>query len=157
MQSLKAAQCAKENNATEQLDTVEVQMKIPMWHWMRFLSMGKAKRVSAFFIHHSASKRIYKLKIDSKTMNIGAVGSMRNVKNAIGVARHVLENTQHTFLVGEGATNFAIQMGFANESLTTTHSKQLWDEWKSNRCQPNFWAVSKNIFHISIHGANQRC
>ncbi|XP_031626450.1 N(4)-(Beta-N-acetylglucosaminyl)-L-asparaginase [Contarinia nasturtii] len=77
--------------------------------------------------------------IDGKTMNIGAVGSMRNIKNAIGVARHVLENTQHTFLVGDGATEFAVQMGFKNESLTTQQSNDMWKQWKSNRCQPNFW------------------
>lgn len=41
-------------------------------------------------------------------MNVGAVGSMRNIKNAIGVARRVLENTQHTFLVGSGATGKTI-------------------------------------------------
>lgn len=72
-------------------------------------------------------------------MNVGAVGSMRNIKNAIGVARHVLENTQHTLLVGERATAFAIQMGFKNESLSTTNSNDLWNKWKQNRCQPNFW------------------
>lgn len=84
----------------------------------------------------------------SKTMNIGAVASMRNVKNAIGVARHVLENTQHTLLVGDGATEFAIQMGFKNESLSTEHSEDLWRQWKSNRCQPNFWMVFSHIFSL---------
>lgn len=74
-------------------------------------------------------------------MNIGAVGAMRDVKNAIGVARRVLENTEHTLLVGEGATQFAIMMGFQKESLSTKHSNDLWQQWKSNRCQPNFWAV----------------
>lgn len=74
-------------------------------------------------------------------MNIGAVASMRNVKNAIGVARKVLENTQHTLLAGDGATDFAIMMGFKNESLTTDYSDNLWQQWKSNRCQPNFWTV----------------
>lgn len=83
--------------------------------------------------------------IDGKTMNIGAVGSMRNIKNAIGVARHVLENTQHTLLVGERATAFAIQMGFKNESLSTAHSNNLWKQWKDNRCQPNFWTVFQFI------------
>lgn len=78
-------------------------------------------------------------------MNIGAVAAMRNIKNAIGVARHVLENTQHTLLVGERATAFAIQMGFKNESLSTAHSNELWKQWKSNRCQPNFWTVIKKF------------
>lgn len=75
-------------------------------------------------------------------MNMGAVGSMRNVKNAIGVARHVLQNTEHSFLVGERATEFAIKMGFKNESLSTENSINIWENWISNRCQPNFWTVS---------------
>lgn len=79
----------------------------------------------------------------SKTMNIGAVATMPNIKNAIGVARRVLENTQHTLLAGEGATEFAIQMGFKNESLSTESSNYLWKDWKTNRCQPNFWMVIK--------------
>lgn len=32
---------------------------------------------------------------------MGAVGSMKRIKNAIAVAKHVLENTKHTLLVGE--------------------------------------------------------
>lgn len=76
-------------------------------------------------------------------MNAGAVASLRNIKNAIGVARHVLENTDHTLLVGERATEFAIMMGFKNESLTTTASKRKWQNWRENKCQPNYWIVSK--------------
>lgn len=75
-------------------------------------------------------------------MNMGAVGSMRNIKNAIRVARRVLENTEHSFLVGERATEFAVMMGFKNESLSTENSHNIWENWKSNRCQPNFWTVS---------------
>ncbi|PIO22517.1 hypothetical protein AB205_0030030 [Aquarana catesbeiana] len=35
------------------------------------------------------------------TMKVGAVASLRRIKNAIGVARAVMEHTKHTFLVGE--------------------------------------------------------
>lgn len=35
------------------------------------------------------------------TMNVGAVGCLRRIKNAISVARYVLERTHHTLLVGE--------------------------------------------------------
>lgn len=34
-------------------------------------------------------------------MNVGAVGDLRRIKNAIGVARKVLEHTTHTLLAGE--------------------------------------------------------
>ncbi|KAM3968123.1 N(4)-(Beta-N-acetylglucosaminyl)-L-asparaginase [Aphomia sociella] len=74
------------------------------------------------------------------TMNVGAVGALRRIKGAISVARHVLENTKHSFLVGELATRFALQMGFKEETLTTTESKRLWMKWHNeNNCQPNFW------------------
>lgn len=79
-------------------------------------------------------------------MNVGAVASMRSIKNAIAVARHVLENTDHSLIVGEQATEFAVMMGFARELLNTTKSQRLWQDWRDNRCQPNFWRVTSCSF-----------
>ncbi|KAK2115013.1 hypothetical protein P7K49_005638 [Saguinus oedipus] len=39
--------------------------------------------------------------MDGTTMDVGAVGDLRRIKNAIGVARKILEHTTHTLLVGE--------------------------------------------------------
>lgn len=72
-------------------------------------------------------------------MNIGAVAALRNIKNAIEVARHVLENTKHTLIVGEQATEFAVMMGFKREPLSTETSQKMWTDWTENNCQPNFW------------------
>lgn len=72
-------------------------------------------------------------------MNVGAVGSLRNVKEAIAVAKHVLLYTRHTLLVGEQATDFAVQMGFKKQSLMTSKSKKIWKDWRNSNCQPNFW------------------
>lgn len=77
--------------------------------------------------------------MDGKTMNVGAVASLRNIKDAIAVARYVLENTQHTLLVGEQATEFAVQMGFKEETLSTESSIASHNEWRAGNCQPNFW------------------
>lgn len=71
----------------------------------------------------------------------GAVAGLRRIKNAIGVARKVLEHTEHTLLVGDWATQFAIRMGFTEENLTTAESSNIWENWKNNACQPNFWMV----------------
>lgn len=38
------------------------------------------------------------------TMEVGAVADLRRIKNAIGVARAVMEHTDHTMLVGEAGT-----------------------------------------------------
>lgn len=74
-------------------------------------------------------------------MDIGAVAGLEQIKNAIGVARHVLENTKHSILVGRKATEFARQMGFRVEPLMTVHSVQTWINWLDRKCQPNFWKV----------------
>lgn len=80
-------------------------------------------------------------------MNVGAVASLRRIKRAISVARDVLEHTQHSILAGDLATEFAVQMGFHEESLTTDASKKLWMEWRNkNSCQPNFWLVCIFLF-----------
>ncbi|KAL1505243.1 hypothetical protein ABEB36_004850 [Hypothenemus hampei] len=76
---------------------------------------------------------------DGSTINMGAVGGIRNVKDAIGVARKVLDNTQHSFLVGSLASDFAKNLGFPLETLETNYSTTLYNTWKDNKCQPNFW------------------
>ena len=40
------------------------------------------------------------------THDVGAVASMKRVKNAIAVAKHVLYNTKHSLLVGEDGESF---------------------------------------------------
>ncbi|CAG2102549.1 unnamed protein product [Medioppia subpectinata] len=77
--------------------------------------------------------------MDGPTLNVGAVAGLRRVKDAISVARRVLENTDHSFLVGEMATEFAKQMGFKEESLDSEWSQKTHNDWKANKCQPNFW------------------
>lgn len=79
------------------------------------------------------------LLFDGSTMNMGAVGALRRVKDVISVAKHVLINTGHSIVVGSQATEFAKRMGFTEEDLTTDRSKKIWTDWKNNRCQPNAW------------------
>lgn len=45
--------------------------------------------------------------IDGKTLRAGAVGLLRDIKNPVRLARIVMENTDHVFLVGEGAEMLA--------------------------------------------------
>lgn len=76
--------------------------------------------------------------MDGSTMKSGAVASLRRVKNAISVARHVLDHTSHTLLAGDLATQFAIQNGFREENLTTDASAERCQAWRSSGCQPNY-------------------
>ncbi|KIL90672.1 hypothetical protein FAVG1_06407 [Fusarium avenaceum] len=76
--------------------------------------------------------------MDGGSMNTGAVAALRRVKNAISVARHVLDHTSHSLLAGDQATEFAIQNGFKTSNLTTKDSAKKCKEWKASKCQPNY-------------------
>lgn len=83
--------------------------------------------------------------MDGETYDVGAVGGLRRIKGAIAVARLVLERTNHTLLVGDMATEFAVKFGFKEESLTSVESKTIYQNWLLNSCQPNYWRnVSPN-------------
>uniref|UniRef100_A0A8C7D812 N(4)-(Beta-N-acetylglucosaminyl)-L-asparaginase n=2 Tax=Oncorhynchus kisutch TaxID=8019 RepID=A0A8C7D812_ONCKI len=76
--------------------------------------------------------------MNGNTMEVGAVGDLRRIKNAIGVARAVMERTDHTLLVGESASVFAENMGFTAEDLTTNKSISIFTQWLKDNCQPNY-------------------
>lgn len=63
------------------------------------------------------------------THDIGAVGCLRRVKKAISVARAVMEETQHTLIVGDDATAFAAARGFEETSLTNAASLLAFENW----------------------------
>lgn len=77
--------------------------------------------------------------MDGKTMNVGAVAGLRNIKEAISVARHVFDYTMHTLLVGDEATEFAVKMGFQKQTISTPYNDELINDWKNRNCQPNYW------------------
>ncbi|XP_072251347.1 N(4)-(beta-N-acetylglucosaminyl)-L-asparaginase [Leuresthes tenuis] len=76
--------------------------------------------------------------MNGNTMEVGAVADLRRIKNAIGVARAVMEHTDHTLLVGESASVFAENMGFVGEDLTTNKSLNIFSQWLRGNCQPNY-------------------
>jgi len=45
--------------------------------------------------------------MDGKTLQAGATGLLRDIKNPVRLARIVMENTDHVFVVGEGAEKLA--------------------------------------------------
>jgi N4-(beta-N-acetylglucosaminyl)-L-asparaginase len=61
--------------------------------------------------------------------NCGSVAAMEYIAHPISVARLVMEKTPHIMLVGDGATQFAVEQGFTREKLLTPESQQAWKEW----------------------------
>lgn len=68
--------------------------------------------------------------IMNKEGNCGAVVYLKDITNAISVARKVMEETPHVMLAGVGAKKFALEQGFQEEDLLTEKARKLWEEWK---------------------------
>ena len=71
--------------------------------------------------------------LDASIMNgngdCGAVAGIEHIAHPISVARLVMERTPHVLLVGDGATQFAMEQGFPHETLLTADSEIAWREW----------------------------
>ncbi|KAI0595182.1 asparaginase-domain-containing protein [Biscogniauxia sp. FL1348] len=76
--------------------------------------------------------------MDGTSMKSGSVAALRRVKDAISVARAVMEHSTHSMLAGELATDFAISNGFVAQNLTTADSAASCEAWRAAGCQPNY-------------------
>lgn len=63
--------------------------------------------------------------MDGKTLRAGAVAALHHVKNPICLARAVMEQSEHVFLIGEGAEQFAKehQLELVDESYFFTEAR----------------------------------
>jgi beta-aspartyl-peptidase (threonine type) len=66
--------------------------------------------------------------MDGKTLNAGAAGLLRDIKNPIHLARLVMENTDHVFIVGHGAEKLADLFGLERRNPLTEYRVKVWHE-----------------------------
>jgi N4-(beta-N-acetylglucosaminyl)-L-asparaginase len=66
------------------------------------------------------------------THRAGSVANVRRIKNVSRLAKTVMERTNHTMIVGEGARRFAVAEGFEEMNLLTEHSRKIWLAWKAS-------------------------
>ncbi len=76
-----------------------------------------------------------KNELDASIMNgsnlmAGAVASVRNIKNPIKLARAVMENSEHVFLAGEGASEFAKLQNIEFAPDEYFFVQHRYDQWK---------------------------
>jgi len=64
------------------------------------------------------------------TLEAGAVAPVRNVRNPILLAHEVLQHSNHVFLSGKGATDFALKQGIKLEPEDYFFSQFRYDQWK---------------------------
>lgn len=68
----------------------------------------------------------------------GAIAGVRNVRNPIELAAEVMLNSNHVFLSGKGANDFAIKQGIKLEPDEYFFSQFRYDQWKALRDSDNY-------------------
>ena len=63
------------------------------------------------------------------THDVGGVTNLRNISDAIGVAKYVLLYSNHSILQGNQATLFAKNFGFNETNLGNTNTMDEYNEW----------------------------
>lgn len=76
--------------------------------------------------------------MDGSDLSAGAVAGVRNVRNPIELATEVMRNSNHVFLSGKGANDFAIKQGVKLEPDEYFFSQFRYDQWKAIRDSDNY-------------------
>lgn len=76
--------------------------------------------------------------MDGSDLSAGAVAGVRSVRNPIELAAEVMRNSNHVFLSGKGANDFAIKQGVKLEPDEYFFSQFRYDQWKAIRDSDNY-------------------
>ncbi len=68
----------------------------------------------------------------------GSVAGIRSIRNPIELAAEVMEHSNHVFLSGKGAVDFAIKQGLKLEPDEYFFSQFRYDQWKAMRDSDNY-------------------
>ncbi len=76
--------------------------------------------------------------MNGENLEAGAIAGVRNVRNPIELALEVMENSNHVFLSGKGAIDFAMKQGVKLEPDDYFFSQFRYDQWKEIRDSDNY-------------------
>lgn len=71
-------------------------------------------------------------------LEAGAVAGIRNIRNPVELATEVMLHSNHVFLSGKGANDFAIKQGIKLEPDEYFFSQFRYDQWKALRDSDNY-------------------
>jgi beta-aspartyl-peptidase (threonine type) len=67
--------------------------------------------------------------MDGKTLNAGAVSLISGIKNPVSLAKDVMEKSEHVFLAGEGAMQFAKELNYKLEDASYFYEEFRHNQW----------------------------
>ncbi len=82
--------------------------------------------------------------MDGRDLSAGAVAAVRNIRNPVELAFTVMKKSEHVFLSGSGAEDFARQHGIAFEPDEYFHSRFRYEQWQAIRLSDDT-ALDHNI------------
>lgn len=94
--------------------------------------------------------------MEGNTLKAGAVAGVRNVRNPIELATEVMLNSNHVFLSGKGAHDFAIKQGIKLEPDEYFFSKYRYDQWKSIRDSDSYSLDHTNKLDELLTGTEKK-
>jgi L-asparaginase / beta-aspartyl-peptidase len=98
--------------------------------------------------------------MDGATLRAGAVAALHHIANPITLARHVLHDSPHVFLVAEGAERFAQQCRMplcSQNDLVIERERKLWEDKRaagSDSVGDEFVGRDKGPSHSSPHASD---
>ncbi|MCX7551629.1 isoaspartyl peptidase/L-asparaginase family protein [Xanthomarina sp. F2636L] len=67
--------------------------------------------------------------MDGKTLNAGAVSLITGIKNPVSLAKDVMEKSEHVFLAGDGAMQFAKELNYKLEDPSYFYDEFRHKQW----------------------------
>lgn len=83
-----------------------------------------------------------------KDMDAGAVSGVRHIKNPIELAKDVMLNSEHVFLAGEGAEEFAFSQGYEYTEQDYFFTERRYDQLQSMK-EKGLFALSESRYSES--------
>ena len=89
--------------------------------------------------------------MDGKTLDAGAAGQLSDIKNPVCLARIVMENTDHVFIVADGAEKLGDLFGVERRNPLTELRAQYWCDLKERLIRKKLDYLPKLYKLVSSH------
>lgn len=76
--------------------------------------------------------------MEGKNLNAGAVSLITGIKNPVSLARDIMEKSEHVFLAGEGAMQFAKSNGYKIEEEDYFYDELRYQQWQDIKGSDSF-------------------
>jgi beta-aspartyl-peptidase (threonine type) len=90
--------------------------------------------------------------MEGRTLKAGAVCGLTRIRNPVGLARAVMERSEHVMLAGAGAEEFAASQGISFVPQSYFHTPERWQQLERIRAG-EFGLSGHTISHVGTVGA----